>query len=71
MPCEQDSLWDKKTGRRLKIIDRLETFLLDKGFTQVRVRHHGSIARIEVKSKEFGKFLEKSLIEEVVCEFKK
>ncbi len=61
----------KITGRRLKIIDRLETFLLDKGFTQVRVRHHGSIARIEVQGKELGKFLEKSLIEEVVCEFKK
>ncbi|MCG9478706.1 MAG: ATP-dependent sacrificial sulfur transferase LarE [Actinomycetia bacterium] len=60
----------KITERLLRIIDKLETFLLDKGFTQVRVRHHGSIARIEVQSKELGKFLDRSLTEDVIREFK-
>jgi len=32
----------------LSKIDNLETFLIKKGFIQVRVRHHGNLARIEI-----------------------
>jgi len=35
------------TPERLSMIDRAEQFLLDRGFGQVRVRHHGNLARIE------------------------
>ncbi len=36
------------TRVRLGQVEQLEDFLKDHGFPQVRVRHHGSIARIEV-----------------------
>ena len=32
----------------LRMVDRAEEFLRDAGFEEVRVRHHGSVARIEV-----------------------
>jgi len=35
------------TPERLSQIDRAEQFLLDSGFSQVRVRYHGNLARIE------------------------
>jgi uncharacterized protein len=36
------------TPERLRQIERAETVLRDLGFVQVRVRHHGDVARIEV-----------------------
>jgi uncharacterized protein len=38
---------DKITVERLRMIDRAEQFLLDLGLKQVRVRLHGTLARIE------------------------
>jgi len=35
-------------------IDRAEDFLRSLGISQVRVRHHGELARIEIKRDEFG-----------------
>jgi uncharacterized protein len=40
------------TVEKLRMAERAETFLRDKGFTDVRVRVHGTMARIEVASKE-------------------
>jgi uncharacterized protein len=37
---------------KLSIVDKAEQFLLDMGFTQLRVRIHGTIARIEVRQDE-------------------
>ena len=39
---------------RLAMIDRAEQFLLDKGFRQVRVRFHGTLARIETDEEGFA-----------------
>ena len=39
---------------RLCLIDRAEQFLLDMGFRQVRVRFHGSLARIETDTEGFA-----------------
>lgn len=36
----------------LAMIDAAEQFLLDRGFHQVRVRYHGSTARVEVRADE-------------------
>jgi uncharacterized protein len=44
------------TGKKLEMIDRAELVLLENGFKQVRVRHHGEIARIEVAREEMHKF---------------
>lgn len=43
---------------KLKMVDKAEQLLLDLGFHQVRVRIHGSIARIEVLPAEFEKLVE-------------
>ena len=59
------------TPSLLEKIDRLESFLIEKGFVQVRVRHHGKIARIEIAKEDFPGMLGKNLMEEVVSEFKK
>jgi uncharacterized protein len=37
------------TAEKLKMIEESEAFLFDKGVGQCRVRHHGSVARIEVE----------------------
>lgn len=48
--------YDKITVRKLKMIGRAEDILRRCGFSQVRVRCHGDIARIEVDPREIGKF---------------
>jgi len=39
--------------------------LVQKGFSQVRVRHHGAVARIEVAKEELSKFFDTKLLDEV------
>jgi len=43
------------TTEKLKTVERAEEYLRSKGFTQVRVRHHGDTARIEVPPQDIGK----------------
>jgi uncharacterized protein len=43
--------------RTLRKIGRAEEIVRGLGLTQVRVRHHGEIARIEVKPEEFGRLM--------------
>lgn len=46
------------TSEKLAMIDRAEQFLLDRGFRQVRVRMHRTLARIEINPAEFIRLLE-------------
>lgn len=59
------------TREKLEMVDKAEQFLLDEGFKQVRVRHHGEIARIEVAVSERSKFFNEELMNRVNSEFKK
>jgi pyridinium-3,5-biscarboxylic acid mononucleotide sulfurtransferase len=43
--------------RALRQVGRAEDIVRALGFTQVRVRHHGEIARIEVNPEEFGRLM--------------
>jgi len=61
----------KITREKLEMVDRAEQYLLDLGFRQVRVRHHGDIARIEVAAHERKKFFDEQLMDKVSEEFKK
>jgi uncharacterized protein len=45
------------TIEKLSMIDKAEMLLKELGFKQVRVRHHGEIARIEVESSEMPRAL--------------
>ncbi len=53
------------TYEMLKMIEEAEDFLIDKGFKQVRVRHHGETARIEVSPEERHKFFNEEFMDEV------
>ena len=55
----------------LKRVSQAEDCLRALGFSQIRVRHHGQIARIEIKPKEFPEIMEKGVREKVVKTLKK
>lgn len=59
------------TREKLEMVDKAEQYLLDEGFKQVRVRHNGEIARIEVSAVERTKFFTEELMDRVYAEFKK
>ena len=75
------SIWDKPamaclssripygepvTPEKLKMIEKAEDFLLSMGFKQLRVRHHGNTASIELGKNEMPQFT--SAIEKTVKE---
>ena len=55
----------------LKRVSQAEDFLRALGFSQIRVRHHGQIARIEIEPKEFPEIMEKGVREKIVKTLKK
>ena len=61
---------NKITLPKLKMIDEAEQFLLDMGIRQVRVRHHGEIARIEVAPEEREKFFGIDIMDKISAKFK-
>lgn len=58
------------TEKKLKMVDQAEQLLLDLGFTQVRVRIHENLARIELSPQEFPKIMEAACRETVHEKFK-
>lgn len=54
------------TPEVLQQIERAEAALWQFGFTQCRVRHHGTLARIEVPVAEIARFLEPAVREHLV-----
>jgi len=50
----------------LRMVDEAEDFLFRLGFKQVRVRHYGDLARIEILKEEMERLTNESLREEVV-----
>ncbi len=62
---------EKITREKLAMVDKAEQFLLDLGFRQVRVRHHGDLARIEVGADERSRFFNDEFMEKVYNELKK
>jgi len=57
--------------RTLLKVGRAEELLRKAGLTQVRVRHHGEIARIEVRPEEFEKLMTASARRKVIAGLKK
>ncbi len=49
------------TRRELAAVERAEEFLEDQGFSGVRVRHHGQVARIEARPEDFARLAAPSL----------
>ena len=45
------------TDQKLAMVEQGENLLNSLGFSQIRVRHHGKIARIEISPEEFSKII--------------
>jgi pyridinium-3,5-biscarboxylic acid mononucleotide sulfurtransferase len=58
------------TLEKLNTIDAAEEFLFGFGFRQLRVRHHGPVARIEVGGEDFPRFFDDAFRNTVVKKFK-
>ncbi len=43
---------------------------MDKGLRQMRVRIHGTLARIEVPKEDFGRVLQEGIRDEIAAKFK-
>jgi uncharacterized protein len=61
----------KITSGNLIKVAKAERFLRKFGITQVRVRHHDNIARIEILEGDILKLLEEKLRRQVISYFKK
>lgn len=57
------------TAELLERIGRLEHFLEELGFSGFRVRHHGTIARLELEEKDFSRILEPEKRQKILEEF--
>ena len=55
----------KINREKLAMVDKAEQYLLDRGFGQVRVRHHGDIARIEVPPEQRSRFMDANFMNQV------
>src|SRR5262249_6680429 len=53
------------TPEKLRQIDRAEDALRALGFRQVRVRHHGELARVELASEELDAALDRARLREI------
>lgn len=53
------------TLQKLEMVEKAEEVLFEKGFKQVRVRHHDDIARIEVSIDELPGFFNLDLMKEI------
>ena len=58
------------TKEKLEMVEEAETFLLEQGFSNIRVRHHDSVARIEIDSKELKNIMRKDLRKAVIDKFR-
>jgi uncharacterized protein len=54
------------TAEKLKMVQEAEEVLAENGFKLFRVRHHGTIARIEVGGTEIGRMTEETLRKKIV-----
>lgn len=63
MPCLASRIpyGEEITALKLSMVEKAEKVLMESGFTQVRVRHHGTIARIEINLDDIPKLLENNM----------
>ena len=58
------------TEEKLRMVEEAEAFLVERGFRQVRVRHYGSVATIEVGSAEQPNIMDEGLREAIIEKFR-
>ncbi len=57
------------TEKKLSMVEQAEDLLLSMGFKQLRVRHHGDIARIELNKDDIARFFANGLADSVQKQF--
>jgi uncharacterized protein len=60
---------EKVTEEKLAQVEKAENFLRDKGLTIIRVRHHGTLARIEAGPEDIKKFYDENFRREIAEAF--
>jgi uncharacterized protein len=58
------------TIEKLSMVDKAEIALKELGFRQVRVRHHGDVARIEVAEEELARALDSEMARQMSAALK-
>ncbi len=58
------------TREKLEMVEKAEEYLMDLGFKQFRVRHHGELARIEVLPDERRKFFDEQTLDDITRAYK-
>lgn len=61
---------DEITIEKLKMVEQAEEYLFSLGFRQLRVRHHGDVARIEVLPADRSRFFDESFMDMVGAKFR-
>ena len=57
------------TREKLRSVELAEQYLMDLGFRQVRVRHHGDVARIELSPAERSRLFDADLMDKIYRQF--
>ena len=72
MPCLASRIpyGSPVTVEKLGMIQQAEAFLIELGFTEFRVRHHGSVARIETDNAGFKNLMDDGIRESIVNKFR-
>ena len=55
---------------KLKMVEEAEEFLFRLGFRQLRVRHHGNTARIELENADMDKIIKKEMRAKITSRFR-
>lgn len=61
---------EKITAERLSMVERAEQFLIESGFKQMRVRIHGTLARIEIPVADFDCIMQTDVRSQIVLRLK-
>lgn len=62
---------EKITSQKLKMVSLAEEYLWRQGVSQVRVRHHDNMARIEVAVGDINRFQDEDFREQLIEEYKR
>ncbi|SNX55066.1 ATP-dependent sacrificial sulfur transferase LarE [Thermoanaerobacterium sp. RBIITD] len=58
------------TSDKLSMVEKAEDYLLKLGFVGFRVRHHGDIARIELRQDQINMMMDENMRKDVIKKFK-
>ncbi|GFI22139.1 pyridinium-3,5-biscarboxylic acid mononucleotide sulfurtransferase [Lachnospiraceae bacterium] len=61
---------EKITTEKLSMVEKAEQYLIESGFVQMRVRVHGTLARIEIPEVDFDRMMQKEVRQKVIQKLK-